>query len=112
MQLLWLPLWYVKNVKHYPLPIQAPFVNWVAEVEDEACSGCGLCLESCWMNGMKMEIDMAVCDDNLCIGCGLCKYVCTTDALKKECIEIFKKNHSKRIAYILLPIKVGLLLSE
>ena len=64
------------------------------------------------MNGMKMEIDMAVCDDNLCIGCGLCKYVCTTDALKKECIEIFKKNHSKRITDILLPIKVGLLLSE
>ena len=57
-------------------------VNWIIEIDGDACSGCGLCIDRCWMKALKMEGDTAVSDANRCIGCGLCIYVCPTDALK------------------------------
>jgi len=72
----------LKGVIHSPLPSITAKANWVIEVEDDECTGCGACIDRCWVKALKMEGDMAVCDENRCIGCGLCIYVCPTDALK------------------------------
>ena len=72
----------LRGVMRSPSPGHMAIVNWMIEIDDDACSGCGLCIDRCLMNALKMEGDMAVVDTNHCIGCGLCKYVCVTDALE------------------------------
>jgi NAD-dependent dihydropyrimidine dehydrogenase PreA subunit len=56
--------------------------NWVITVDNDACSGCGACIDRCWMEALKMDGDSVVRDFNRCIGCGICRYVCPTDAMK------------------------------
>ena len=65
-----------------PLPSQMITSDWITRIEDDACSGCGVCIDRCWVKALKMGGDIAVVDTNRCIGCGLCKYVCPTDAIK------------------------------
>jgi ferredoxin len=71
----------LRGVMYSPSPGHTAIVNWMIEVDHDTCSGCGLCIDRCWMNALKMEGDVAVVDTNRCIGCGLCQYVCVTDAL-------------------------------
>jgi ferredoxin len=55
----------LRGAKRAPVPSQAVIANWVIIIENDACVGCGACI-----------------DANRCIGCGICRYVCPTDAMK------------------------------
>lgn len=49
------------------------------------CNGCGLCVDICSDNSLKMENNKAVKSDSAvfgCIGCGHCMAVCPTGAIK------------------------------
>jgi ferredoxin len=74
----------LRGAKRSPVPSQAVIANWVITVDDDACSGCGVCIDRCWMEALKMDGDSVVRDFNRCIGCGICRYVCPTDAMKLE----------------------------
>lgn len=72
----------LRGAKRHPVPSQAVIANWVMTIDDDACIGCGACIERCWMEALKMDGELVVRDFNRCIGCGICSYVCPSDAMK------------------------------
>ena len=72
----------LRGTKHSPLPSQFVIADWVMDIDDDACVGCGACIDRCWMEALKMDGDLVVRDFNRCIGCGICRYVCPSDAMK------------------------------
>jgi H+/Na+-translocating ferredoxin:NAD+ oxidoreductase subunit B len=72
----------LRAAKRSPLPSQFVIANWVIDIDDDACVGCGACIDRCWMEALKMDGDLVVRDFNRCIGCGICRYVCPSEAMK------------------------------
>lgn len=64
--------------------------NWLMQVDEDKCKGCGLCVEACPVNAIALSEpaeDMpkkrhAVCDDDVCLGCGVCYSACKTGAIQ------------------------------
>ena len=52
-----------------------------AEVDKEKCTGCGLCVDACPLEAIKLEDDKANVDANLCTECGSCVDECPNDAI-------------------------------
>ncbi len=71
----------LKNV-----PNRADFVaaNYRARVDEDACVGCGLCVDRCHMAAVSILDKKAVIDAKRCIGCGVCVPACSTGALFME----------------------------
>jgi len=68
----------------------------MAFVHDEACDGCGLCLEQCPTNAISLcsrhgsfdkslSAEIAEINESLCKGCGSCIASCPKDALDLHC---------------------------
>lgn len=55
--------------------------DFVAEVDEELCTGCEACIERCQFNALKMQDDVCKVDLNFCYGCGLCVTSCPTEAI-------------------------------
>ncbi len=72
----------LRAAKRSPLPSQFVIANWIMDIDDDACIGCGACIDRCWMEALKMDGDLVVRNFNRCIGCGICRYVCPSDAMK------------------------------
>jgi electron transport complex protein RnfB len=72
----------LRAAKRSSSPSQFVIANWVINIDDDACVGCGACIDRCWMEALKMEGDLVVRDFNRCIGCGICRYVCPSDAMQ------------------------------
>jgi len=70
----------LKNLKTLDRPALAVHSNYVAEVREEACTGCGVCQERCQMDAITVEETARVNPDR-CIGCGLCVPTCPTEAM-------------------------------
>lgn len=56
--------------------------NFITNVDNDECIGCGDCLARCPMRAIALNEETAVIDQKRCIGCGLCVSVCPTGALK------------------------------
>jgi len=52
-----------------------------SQIDSDLCTGCGLCMEKCQMDAIKMADDIAEIIDGRCIGCGLCVSSCPEDAI-------------------------------
>jgi len=72
----------LRGAKRSPAPSLFVIADWVITIDNDACVGCGACIDRCWMEALKMDGDIPVRDFNRCIGCGICRYVCPTDAMK------------------------------
>ena len=55
---------------------------YIAHIDRDACSGCGLCLDICKTQALKMEDDLVGLKPERCIGCGLCVGECTMEAIR------------------------------
>jgi ferredoxin len=57
--------------------------EYVADVVEGVCTGCGACLEQCHFNALSYD-DNGCCriDREKCYGCGVCRAVCPTDAIQ------------------------------
>ena len=54
----------------------------VAQVDDEICAGCGLCVPACAYDARKLdeETGVAAVEEVLCQGCGACSTACPSGA--------------------------------
>jgi ferredoxin len=62
--------------------------EYVALVDENRCSGCGLCAERCRFDAITARQDngrdIAVINPLKCFGCGLCRKACAPDALSLQ----------------------------
>lgn len=52
----------------------------VAVVQVDKCIGCGVCVDACPQNAIKMN-NHAIVDPELCTACAICVSECPTDAI-------------------------------
>ena len=52
-----------------------------AVVDKEKCTGCGVCVDECPVEAIKMEDDKAVIDADTCTECGQCVDACPNEAI-------------------------------
>jgi len=59
---------------------------YIAEVCEEKCSGCGICVAACPYNVIKInkEKKVAEIDSGACMGCGICSSACPLGAIKQK----------------------------
>lgn len=69
------------RLKALPRPSQVVASPFIAEAEPETCVACGICVERCQMDALRVEDDRVVLDSDRCIGCGLCVSTCPSGAL-------------------------------
>lgn len=66
--------------------------NWVATIDPELCSGCGVCVdERCPVGAIEVRGESYEVTSDRCIGCGVCAVTCPTDA-----IELAPRPESER----------------
>ena len=70
--------------------------NYIAQVNQDLCVGCGTCVEKCHTESMRLnEDEKAERVGENCIGCGVCAYFCPENAISLA--------EDKRIVRILPP---------
>ena len=57
-------------------------------IDENECTGCGLCVEECLVNAISMENEKAEIDMDKCIRCGKCHDVCPQKAVKHDSEKI------------------------
>ena len=63
--------------------------NWIMEVDESRCTGCGKCAEVCPIKAIQIAEEMqserkrkwAVRAEDVCLGCGVCYTACTSGAI-------------------------------
>ena len=55
--------------------------NYIAQVNEELCTGCGTCVENCHTFTMQLNDDNIADVGDKCIGCGVCAYFCPEQAI-------------------------------
>jgi len=70
------------NQLHIPQAV-APS-GFLPQINEEKCVACGLCVERCPVDAMKLdeERDGPVCKVDHCLGCGVCATGCPTEAIQ------------------------------
>ncbi len=64
--------------------------NWVAEMDDAKCAGCGRCAETCPVDALGVAPagngngKRAVLEQDLCLGCGVCETRCNRGAIRMK----------------------------
>jgi electron transport complex protein RnfB len=71
----------LRNVAEFNIPTAIAKSSFVATVDEEACTGCGDCLERCQFDALAVPDAVCLIDPGRCVGCGLCTTVCPTEAL-------------------------------
>ncbi len=71
----------LKTLKRFPGPASLFSTSFVANNHAETCEGCGVCVDRCQMEALRLEDDVAALDVDRCIGCGLCVSTCPTHSI-------------------------------
>lgn len=72
----------LRTLKRHPAPASLVSSPFVAAADPATCQGCGICLDRCQMDALRLEDDKVVLDAARCIGCGLCVSTCPSAALR------------------------------
>jgi electron transport complex protein RnfB len=71
----------------FPNPADAIITNYYAQIDSDICTGCGICVEICPMEAIKLVDNVSLIKKKRCIGCGNCVAKCPSEAIK-----LFKKE--------------------
>ncbi|MFZ5569973.1 MAG: 4Fe-4S binding protein [Thermodesulfobacteriota bacterium] len=83
----------LRGLNQLPKPAEMVCNNYVAAVNAEECTGCGVCEERCQMAAVAVNDDsIAAVNPDRCIGCGLCVTTCPTEAIRLQ----VKPEHLQR----------------
>lgn len=52
-----------------------------AQVDQDKCTGCGLCVDACPVEAIALENDKAKVDADKCVDCGRCVEECPNEAI-------------------------------
>lgn len=55
--------------------------DFYAEVDEDLCNGCEVCIDRCQFNALSMNDDICKVDTTFCYGCGLCVTTCASEAI-------------------------------
>jgi len=53
-----------------------------AQIDQDACTGCGLCMEVCPVEAISLKDGKAKVDEDQCTECGACSEECPTHAIR------------------------------
>ncbi len=56
--------------------------DFLAAVDEDACIGCGICVDRCQFKAITIDDGIAAIDKARCFGCGLCVTACADEALQ------------------------------
>ena len=70
----------LKGLVKYNQPNAFVKSDFVIEIDNELCNGCGRCVSRCQFNALSIRDYRCHVDDN-CVGCGVCAIVCAKEAL-------------------------------
>jgi len=72
--------------------------GYIAKVNEDSCTGCGLCVEMCPIDAISPDsTDTVEINTDICIGCGLCASECPENALEMTEREELPKTPENRI---------------
>jgi len=76
---------FLRAVKEFKTPYMLAKSNFVAQIDKESCSSCGVCKEErCSMEAIVETDGSYKVLDERCIGCGACTITCPTDSITME----------------------------
>ncbi|MFX1284105.1 MAG: ATP-binding protein [Promethearchaeota archaeon] len=55
--------------------------NFIMNVDEELCTGCGTCVDRCQFNALNVPEEICEVDLQRCVGCGVCAISCPEEAL-------------------------------
>ena len=74
----------LRGITEFGIENSVAKANYLAVVDTELCTGCGICIGRCQINAITLVGDIAEVDESSCIGCGLCVTTCESDAMHLE----------------------------
>jgi len=91
------------SLKSIPNPADYTSSNYQVSINNDLCSGCGICIERCQMDAIELKNDLASIIQKRCIGCGNCVVGCPERAISlniKENIGVPPKSTFDLFSYI------------
>ncbi|MHA1883901.1 MAG: ATP-binding protein [Promethearchaeota archaeon] len=67
--------------KKFDSPAELFATNYYAQVDVNACIGCGTCETRCNMDAVHLVDDISTIDLSRCVGCGVCSSTCPEEAI-------------------------------
>ena len=79
-----------------------------AVIDEDLCTGCGLCMENCRFDAIRDLGDRYLVNDIRCEGCGVCQYVCPRQAVSlKPDVAGVRTLYHENVVFSTAKLKMG-----